>query len=178
MQLVRAACAAVHSGCLIGGMASSRSSKTTMSWRLAPVRRAASGSAAADRPQHGASCPVCRDPSGSVRPRRPPFGRDAGRVERRPAPVDLVGFAEAIEQERWCRRSQTPASCQSRSRRQQVMPVPQPISWGSISQGMPTLEHEDDAGQGGAIRHAGSTTLGLGWLGWQQRGDERPRVRR
>jgi len=37
---------------------------------------------------------------------------------------------------RWS-RSQTPASCQSRSRRQQVMPVPQPSSGGNISQGMP-----------------------------------------
>ncbi len=36
-----------------------------------------------------------------------------------------------------CRRSQTPAWCQSRSRRQQLMPQPQPISWGSISQGRP-----------------------------------------
>ena len=34
---------------------------------------------------------------------------------------------------------QTPASCQSRSRRQQVMPEPQPISRGSISHGMPLL---------------------------------------
>ena len=33
--------------------------------------------------------------------------------------------------------SQTPACCQSRKRRQHVMPEPQPISWGSISQGMP-----------------------------------------
>lgn len=37
----------------------------------------------------------------------------------------------------WWRRSQTPAFCQSRRRRQQVMPLPQPISLGSISQGMP-----------------------------------------
>jgi hypothetical protein len=37
----------------------------------------------------------------------------------------------------WCSASQTPASCQSRSRRQQVIPLPQPISCGSISQGMP-----------------------------------------
>ena len=36
-----------------------------------------------------------------------------------------------------CRRSQTPASCQSRNRLQQVMPEPQPISCGSISHGMP-----------------------------------------
>ena len=35
-----------------------------------------------------------------------------------------------------CRRAHTPAACQSRSRRQHVMPE-QPISEGSISQGMP-----------------------------------------
>lgn len=38
-----------------------------------------------------------------------------------------------------CSASQTPASCQSRSRRQQVIPEPHPISWGSSSQGMPLL---------------------------------------
>ena len=39
---------------------------------------------------------------------------------------------------RWIIRH-TPALFQSRSRRQQVMPEPQPISWGNISQGMPDL---------------------------------------
>src|SRR5919109_2152547 len=42
---------------------------------------------------------------------------------------------------RWSRAcrslSQTPRRCQYRSRRQQVTPAPQPISCGSISQGMP-----------------------------------------
>lgn len=36
-----------------------------------------------------------------------------------------------------CKPSHTPAACQSRSRRQQVTPEPQPISIGSISHGMP-----------------------------------------
>ena len=36
-----------------------------------------------------------------------------------------------------CNFSQTPARCQSRRRRQQVMPLPHPISWGRYSQGMP-----------------------------------------
>jgi hypothetical protein len=36
-----------------------------------------------------------------------------------------------------CSRFQTPASCQSRNRRQHVMPHPQPNSCGSIVQGMP-----------------------------------------
>ncbi len=34
-------------------------------------------------------------------------------------------------------RSQTPAACQSRKRRQQVMPLPQPSSCGSMGQGIP-----------------------------------------
>ncbi len=37
------------------------------------------------------------------------------------------------------RRFQTPASCHDRSLRQQVMPLPQPISWGHSSQGMPVI---------------------------------------
>ena len=36
-----------------------------------------------------------------------------------------------------CKRSHTPACCQSRSRRQQLTPLPQPISWGNSSQGIP-----------------------------------------
>jgi hypothetical protein len=36
-----------------------------------------------------------------------------------------------------CSFSHTPASCHSRKRRQQVTPLPQPMSLGSISQGMP-----------------------------------------
>ena len=38
-----------------------------------------------------------------------------------------------------CMRFQTPAQCQSRNRRQQVMPQPQPISCGRSSQAMPVL---------------------------------------
>jgi len=38
-----------------------------------------------------------------------------------------------------CSSSHIPADCQSRRYRQQVIPDPQPISWGNISQGMPLL---------------------------------------
>lgn len=38
---------------------------------------------------------------------------------------------------RRCRRCQAPAACQSRSLRQQVMPLPKPSSWGRSSHGMP-----------------------------------------
>jgi hypothetical protein len=36
-----------------------------------------------------------------------------------------------------CSRCQTPLLCQSRSRRQHVMPLPKPNSWGRSSQGIP-----------------------------------------
>jgi hypothetical protein len=39
----------------------------------------------------------------------------------------------------WCKASHTPVACQSRNRRQQVIPEPQPISWGSSSHWMPVL---------------------------------------
>jgi hypothetical protein len=42
----------------------------------------------------------------------------------------------SLSKTRWIWR-QTPAFCQSRRRRQQVMPLPQPISWGRSSQGTP-----------------------------------------
>jgi hypothetical protein len=38
-----------------------------------------------------------------------------------------------------CSRCQTPASCQSRKRRQQVVPLPQPSSFGSSRHGQPVL---------------------------------------
>ena len=117
------------------------------------------------RSQCGVSCPVCRDPWGWDRPRRPPFGRDAGAVQRGPAPVDLAGFAEAIEQERDGARSQTPASCQSRSRRQQVIPEPQPISWGSISQGMPVFSTKMMPVKAARSGTRGRPPLGLGGSG-------------
>lgn len=41
---------------------------------------------------------------------------------------------------RWAHTdSHTPARLQSRSRRQHVMPLPQPNSWGSCSHWMPVL---------------------------------------
>lgn len=60
---------------------------------------------------------------------------------------------------RW-RRSQTLASCHSFSRRQQVMPLPQPISLGSISQGIPLRRTKRIP-----VRAARSDTRGLPPLG-------------
>ena len=76
-----------------------------------------------------------------VRPRRlPPFGAatraestEARSQSMRPASSSLVSNVS-------CSFCQTPASCQSRSLRQQVVPEPQPISRGSIFQGIPVLK--------------------------------------
>jgi hypothetical protein len=59
-----------------------------------------------------------------------------------------------------CSSSHTPASCQSRKRRQQVEPDPQPISLGSISHGMPLFKTKTMP-----VRAARSSTRGLPPLG-------------
>jgi hypothetical protein len=56
-----------------------------------------------------------------------------------PRPRDQSIWSERASQSRSAKwiRSHTPASCQSRRRRQHVIPDPQPSSWGSICQGIP-----------------------------------------
>ena len=61
-----------------------------------------------------------------------------------------------------CRRSHTPASCHSRNRRQQVTPEPQPISWGSISQGMPLFNTKTMPVRAARLSTRGRPPLGLG----------------
>lgn len=65
----------------------------------------------------------------------------------------------------WWRRSQTPASCQSRRRRQQVIPLPQPISWGSISQGMPLRSTKRMPVKAARFGTRGRPPLGFGLSG-------------
>jgi hypothetical protein len=51
----------------------------------------------------------------------------------------ILPASPSLSNTTWCSRSHTPACCQSRSRRQHVMPLPQPISGGSNSHGKPVL---------------------------------------
>ena len=76
---------------------------------------------------------ICRIRSGSLSPLL------AGTLaESREARFQSICFASPRRSKRTrCSFSHTPASCHSRKRRQQVTPLPQPISWDSISQGMP-----------------------------------------
>jgi hypothetical protein len=65
---------------------------------------------------------------------------------------------------RWS-RSHTPASCQSRSRRQQVTPEPHPSSWGSISHGMPDFRTKMIPVKAARFGMRGRPPLGLGGSG-------------
>jgi hypothetical protein len=65
----------------------------------------------------------------------------------------------------WCNLRQTPALCQSRRRRQQVIPEPQPISWGSISQGIPVLSTNRMPARQARSGMRGRPPLGLGFFG-------------
>ncbi len=67
-------------------------------------------------------------------PRPAPWRRPA----KRELQYDLVGLAPRRSNSTWCKRRHTPAACRPLNRRQHVMPDPQPNSWGSISQGMPS----------------------------------------
>ncbi len=65
---------------------------------------------------------------------------------------------------RWSLR-QTPAACQSRRRRQQVIPAPQPISCGRSSQGIPVLSTKRMPVIAGRSATRGRPPLGLGGSG-------------
>jgi hypothetical protein len=62
-------------------------------------------------------------------------GNEALSSEQRPKSTAFA-LPSRSSSARWS-RSKTPAACQSRSRRQQVMPEPRPICFGSIAHGMP-----------------------------------------
>ena len=68
------------------------------------------------------------------------FPAPTARIEEESAMArekSMRSAARSLESSKRCSRSHTPASCQALSRRQQVIPDPQPISLGSISQGIP-----------------------------------------
>jgi hypothetical protein len=64
-----------------------------------------------------------------------------------------------------CTRSHTPISCQSRKRRQQVMPEPQPNSRGNICQGMPERSTNKMPVKTARLASRGRPPLGLGFSG-------------
>ena len=67
-------------------------------------------------------------------------------------------------------KSQIPSCCQSRNRRQQVMPEPQPSAFGNIRQGI--TEHKNNAREASPVCQTRSPTLRLGRRNWQKRFDQ------
>lgn len=93
-----------------------------------------------------------------------------------PGAGTLPESIEALDQSIWSARdkhsrkvrwsfSHTPASCQSRKRRQQVIPLPQPISGGSISHGMPVFSTKRIPVRTARLSKRGRPPLGLGCSG-------------
>jgi hypothetical protein len=62
----------------------------------------------------------------------------------------------------WCKAPHTPTACQSRNRRQQVIPEPQPISWGSNSHWMPVFSTKMMPVKQARSEMRGRPPLGLG----------------
>ena len=69
---------------------------------------------------------------------------------------------------RSCSLSHTPACCQSRSLRQHVIPLPQPISWGKVLPRDACLENEQHSGQRLSVGYSRTPSLRLWRLGRQQ----------
>jgi len=130
------------------------------------------------RPSDGASCREpsgqCRGPSGSCRPVAPFFaGRLALSTLARDQPIRSAAPRRS-RRRRWS-QCQTPAAPQSRSRRQQVIPLPQPNSCGRSPQGIPPRAHRGSPPAPRDPARAGGPT----WprrLRRQQRPDRRPQV--
>ena len=86
--------------------------------------------------------------------------------ESRAAHSQVMRFWRPSSSRIACQRaSQTPQVCQSLSRRQQVTPEPQPISWGSHSQGMPVRKTKRMPVMTARLEILGLPPLGFGGSG-------------
>jgi hypothetical protein len=85
-------------------------------------------------------------------------------------PIDLVVTREPIEQ-REVHQVTVPVACQSRRRRQHVIPDLQPSSRGNICQGMPLRRTKQNTSETRAIRDAWPSTLRSRW--WTGSGSTR-----
>ena len=112
-----------------------------------------------------------------LRAQLPAIGRILARLFAPPGAGTLALSSDARVQSmrsafcsRWrsapWRRFHTPAFCQSLSRRQHVMPLPQPSSWGSSSQGMPLFKTNTmPVNAARSVIMRGRPPLGLGGSG-------------
>lgn len=120
------------------GMASTRASNTTESWRLAPVTLGAKGTPRrstarwrllSSLPRSVGFGPVCCLPRSRYR-----------RAVDARSPQSIWSCSRRRLSSARCSRSQTPSACQSRKRRQHVIPLPKPNSFGRSSHGIPVCK--------------------------------------
>ncbi len=123
-------------GPMIGGMASTSGSSCVASWALAAERRTASGTLFRSTtrwylepglPRSTGFGPVCSPPFLARTLSESTLARDQSMAASSPSQLRSL-----LVQPR-----QTPAACQSRSRRQQVVPLPQPSPFGNKRHGQP-----------------------------------------
>ncbi len=98
------------------------------------------------------------------------FGGNRGAVEEGSSEVNPILAAEPVEQCALQAGHTLRFLCQSRKRRHQVIPKPQPISRGSNSHGVPS-EAQQDPRQRRAVEDPRPTALWLGLFRQQQRCD-------
>ena len=156
-----------------GGIASTNARASCESFRFAPVRRTASGT---PRPSQirWRLLPRLARSVGFGPVWSPPY---TARMEQLSTTArDQSIWSSRASQSRSAKwiRSHTPACCQSRKRRQHVIPDPHPSSCGSICQGMPLRRTKTMP-----VRHARSETRGRPplwptWWNWQERFDKIP----
>lgn len=98
-----------------------------------------------------------------IRPgRRAPFGAGTENESIQAWLQSILSASPSLSNNSWWSLCQTPPSFQSRSLRQQVTPEPQPISGGSIAQGMPLRRTKIMPRNASRLETGGRPPLGLG----------------
>ena len=103
---------------------------------------------------------------GRVRPGNlAPLFAGTSRLSRHARDQSIASAIPSWSSSTRCRPSQMPAACQSRNRRQHVTPLPQPISRGSIRQGMPLCKTKSTPVRAARAGTGGRPPFGLGGSG-------------
>ncbi len=95
----------------------------------------------------------------------PPFLAATVALSTEARDQSILPASPSLSSSTWCRRSHTPASCQSLRRRQQVEPLPQPISGGRYDHGKPVLSTNIMPVSAARLDTRGRPPFGLGGSG-------------
>ena len=146
-------------GPMMGGMASTKRRSWVAWWALAAERRTAKGTPLRSTMRWYLEPGLPRS-TGFGPAASPPFGAHTQGVDAGSGPVVAASSPSQLSSF-VCNVSQTPAACQSRKRRQQVVAAT-PQLLGEQAPGTARAQDEDDAGKDGAFRRRGRPPFGLG----------------